>query len=219
MQGKTIIIGISGPTASGKTLLANTIVDELGSEQVVIISEDAYYKDRSNLSYEDRCKINYDHPDAFDHDLLCQHIQQLQNAESVQVPVYDFGEHLRSDKTRTIGKHQIIVIEGILLFADPKLREMLDIRIFMDSPLDICLIRRLMRDIEERGRTLESVLDQYQETVRPMYLQFIEPSKKFADIIVPRGGANRIAIEVIQAKMRELLGFNQTEDQRRSSVV
>jgi uridine kinase len=208
MQGKTIIIGISGPTASGKSLLANTIVKELGSDQVTIISEDSYYKDRPNLSHDERCKINYDHPDAFDHDLLCQHIKQLQDGETVQIPTYDFGQHLRSDKTCQVGQHQLIVIEGILLFADPKLREMLDIRIYMDAPLDICLIRRLERDINERARSLESVLDQYQQTVRPMYLQFIEPSKKFADIIVPRGGANRIAIEVIQAKMRELLGYN-----------
>lgn len=213
MQGKTIIIGISGPTASGKSLLANTIVDELGTDQVAIISEDSYYKDRQNLSYEERCKINYDHPDALDHELLCQHLKQLQNDETVQIPVYDFGQHLRSDETRQIGRHQIIVIEGILLFADPKLRKMLDIRIYMDAPLDICLIRRLERDIQERGRTLTSVLQQYQETVRPMYLQFIEPSKKFADIIVPRGGANRIAIEVIQAKMRELLGYNNNTTQ------
>lgn len=208
MQGKTIIIGISGPTASGKSLLANTIVDELGTDQVAIISEDSYYKDRQNLSYEERCKINYDHPDALDHQLLADHLKQLQNDETVQIPVYNFEQHLRSDETRQIGRHQIIVIEGILLFADPKLREMLDIRIYMDAPLDICLIRRLERDIDERGRTLCSVLEQYQKTVRPMYLQFIEPSKKHADIIVPRGGANRIAIEVIQAKMRELLGYN-----------
>lgn len=211
MQGKTIIIGISGPSASGKSLLANTIVDELGSNQVAIISEDSYYKDRPHLSYEERCKINYDHPDALDHDLLCQHLQQLQNGETVHVPVYDFSNHLRSDKTKAIGQHQIFVIEGILLFADPQLRERLDIRIFMDAPLDICLIRRLQRDINERNRELESVLQQYQDTVRPMYLQFIEPSKKYADIIVPRGGANRIAIEVIQAKMRELLGYSNNE--------
>lgn len=208
MRGKTIIIGISGPTASGKSLLANTIVDELGTDQVAILSEDAYYKDRPNLTYEERCKINYDHPDALDHDLLCHHLKQLQNGETIHIPVYNFEQHLRSDETCQIGQHQIIVIEGILLFADPKLREMLDIRIYMDAPLDVCLIRRLERDITERGRTLESVLKQYQTTVRPMYLQFIEPSKKFADIIVPRGGANRIAIEVIQAKMRELLGYN-----------
>jgi uridine kinase len=206
MQPKTIIIGISGPSASGKSLLANTIVDELGSEQVVIISEDSYYKDRPHLSLDERSKINYDHPDAFDHDLLCQHIDQLQQGQTVQIPMYDFSMHLRSNKTRTIGQHAIIVIEGILLFADPALRDKMDIRIFMDAPLDICLIRRLERDINERGRDLSSVLEQYQNTVRPMYLQFIEPSKKYADIIVPRGGANRIAIEVIQAKMRELLG-------------
>jgi len=212
MQGKTIIIGISGPSASGKSLLANTIIDELGSSQVAIISEDSYYKDRPQLSYEERCKINYDHPDAFDHDLLCQHLKQLENGETIHIPVYDFTTHLRSDKTKPIGQHQIIVIEGILLFAEPQLRETLDIRIFMDTPLDICLIRRLQRDINERHRKLEAILEQYQKTVRPMYLQFVEPSKKYADIIVPRGGANRIAIEVIQAKMRELLGHSSTEE-------
>ena len=208
MQGKTIIIGISGPSASGKSLLANNIIDELGSEQVAIISEDSYYKDRPHLSYDERSKINYDHPDAFDHDLLSQHIEQLQNNETVHIPVYNFNEHLRSDDTREIGQHQIIVLEGIMLFADPEIRKKLDIRIFMDAPLDTCLIRRLQRDINERQRDLDSVLKQYQETVKPMYLQFIEPSKKYADIIVPRGGANKIAIEVIQAKMRELLGYS-----------
>ena len=211
MQGKMIIVGIVGPSVSGKSLLANTIVDELGSSQVVIISEDAYYKDRSHLSYPERCKINYDHPDAFEHDLLCHHLQQLQNGETVHIPVYDFAEHLRLNKTKTIGQHQIIIVEGILLFADPQLREMIDIRIFIDAPLDICLIRRLKRDLTERQRQLESVLQQYQDTVRPMYLQFIEPCKKYADIIVPHGGANRIAIEVIQAKMRELLHNNNSQ--------
>jgi uridine kinase len=208
METKTIIIGISGPSGSGKSLLANTIVNELGTDQVVVISEDSYYKDRPYLSLEERAKMNYDHPDAFDHDLLCQHLQQLQEGQTVNIPVYDHANHLRSNNTQEIGQHAIIVIEGILLFTDQKLRELFDISIFMDSPLDICLIRRLSRDINERGRTLECVLEQYQETVRPMYLQFIEPSKRYADIIVPRGGANRIAIDVIQAKMRELLGQN-----------
>lgn len=212
MQSKMIIIGIAGASVSGKSLLANTIVNEFGSDQVVVIPEDAYYKDRPHLSYAERCKVNYDHPDAFEHDLLCHHLQQLQNGETVQIPIYDFAEHLRLNKTKTIGKHQIILLEGILLFADPQLREMMDIRIFIDTPLDICLIRRLERDIDERHRELGSVLQQYQQTVRPMYLQFIEPCKKYADIIVPHGGANRIAIEVIQAKMREMLyddGINQ----------
>ncbi|MSP53145.1 MAG: uridine kinase [Gammaproteobacteria bacterium] len=208
MQTKTIIIGISGPSGSGKSLLANTIINELGSDQVVVISEDAYYKDRPYLSLEERAKMNYDHPDAFDHDLLCQHLQQLQNGQTVHVPIYDHSQHLRSAHTKNVGQHAIIVIEGILLFTDQKLRDLFDMSIFMDSPLDICLIRRLSRDINERGRTLECVLTQYQDTVRPMYLQFIEPSKRYADIIVPRGGANRIAIDVIQAKMRELLGQN-----------
>lgn len=211
MKTKTIIIGISGPSGSGKSLLANTIVSELGSDQVVVISEDSYYKDRPYISLEERAKMNYDHPDAFDHDLLCQHLQQLQNGQTVHVPIYDHSQHLRSNNTKEIGQHAIIVIEGILLFTEQKLRDLFDISIFMDSPLDICLIRRLSRDINERKRTLDCVLAQYQETVRPMYLQFIEPSKRYADIIVPRGGANRIAIDVIQAKMRELLGQNHTK--------
>ena len=205
MTNKTIIIGISGASASGKSLLSNTIVSELGSHNVIVISEDSYYKNCTHLSFEERAKINYDHPDAFDHDLLCDNLAQLQQGNTVEIPVYDFSTHLRSTETKTIGRHAIIVLEGILLFADANVRSMMDIKIFMDTPLDICLIRRLRRDIHERGRDIDSVLTQYEETVRPMYLQFIEPSKKYADIIVPRGGENRIAIEVIQAKMRELL--------------
>ena len=206
---KTIVIGIAGPSASGKSLLAHTIINELGSEQVVVISEDSYYKDCQTLSYEQRALINYDHPDSLDHDLLKQHLAQLQMGQTVHVPIYDHSEHRRTDKTRTIGKHTIIVLEGILLFAEPKLRELMDIRIFMDTALDICLLRRLRRDIIERKRSLESVMNQYQETVRPMYMQFIEPSKRYADLIVPRGGANRIAIDLIKAKMKELLTQNQ----------
>ncbi len=201
----TIIIGISGASASGKSLLANTIVNELGSEQVVIISEDAYYKDHSDMPFEERAKINYDHPDAFDHHLLYEHLLKLQQGKSVEVPIYNHSLHIRDKKTRTVGQHSIIVLEGILLFVEPSLREIMDIRIFMETSLDICLIRRLKRDINERGRTLESVIQQYEETVRPMYLQFIDPSKRDADLIVPRGGENRIAIDMIKAKMRELL--------------
>ena len=201
-----IIIGISGASASGKSLLANTIVNELGSNQVAVISEDSYYKDHSDIPFEERAKINYDHPDSLDHDLLYQHLMQLHAGETVQVPVYNHSQHIRDAETRTIGQHTIIVLEGILLFVDKKLRELMDTRIFMETALDICLIRRLKRDVKERGRTLESVLKQYDETVRPMYLQFIEPSKRYADIIVPRGGGNRIAIDMIKAKMRELLG-------------
>ena len=202
---KTIIIGISGASASGKSLLANTILSELSSEQVVVIPEDSYYKDHPELSEEERAKINFDHPDAFDHDLLCKHLELLQQGKSVDVPRYDFTTHRRAPETHRIGQHTIVILEGILLFAEKKLRELMDIRIFMDTALDICLIRRVRRDVIQRHRTFESVLLQYETTVRPMYMQFIEPSKRYADIIVPRGGENRIAIDMIKAKMRELL--------------
>lgn len=207
MSKQVIILGIAGPSASGKSLLANTIVNELGSDQVVVISEDAYYKDNSHLPFAEREKINYDHPDSFDHALLCEHLNRLQAGQSVEIPIYSHSKHIRLPETRLIGKHSIIVLEGILLFSDKALRELMDIRIFMSAPLDVCLSRRLMRDVVERQRSFESVLHQYETTVRPMYLQFIEPSSRYADLIVPRGGENRIAIDMIQAKMRELLGI------------
>jgi uridine kinase len=207
----TIILGIAGASASGKSLLANTIVNELGSDQVVVISEDSYYKDHSSIPFEERAQINYDHPDALDHALLHQHLLQLQRGETVQVPIYNHSMHIREQETRAIGQHTIIVLEGILLFVERDLRSLMDIRIFMETALDICLIRRLKRDMKERGRSLDNVLKQYEETVRPMYLQFIEPSKRYADIIVPRGGGNRIAIDMIKAKMRELLGQHKAE--------
>ncbi|OGV51097.1 MAG: uridine kinase [Legionellales bacterium RIFCSPHIGHO2_12_FULL_42_9] len=211
MKKKVIIIGISGPSASGKSLLANTIINELGSDQVVVISEDSYYKDSSHMAFEEREKINYDHPEAFDHALLCEHLRVLQSGKSVEIPIYSHSEHIRLPETRAIGNHTIIVLEGILLFSDKELRELMDIRIFMSTPLDICLIRRLKRDVVERHRSFDSVLYQYETTVRPMYLQFIEPSSRYADIIVPRGGENRIAIDMIQAKMRELLASYTTD--------
>lgn len=206
-----IIIGISGASASGKSLLAKTIVNELGSNQVVVISEDSYYKDRADLPFEARTKINYDHPDAFDHSLLCQQLKELQQGKTVQVPIYNHTLHEREKQTRQVGQHTIIVLEGILLFCEEELRNIMDIRIYMDTPLDICLIRRLKRDVIDRKRSFDSVLEQYESTVRPMYLQFIEPSKRYADVIVPRGGENRIAIEMITAKMRELLNEKRRE--------
>jgi uridine kinase len=205
MTKETIILGIAGPSASGKSLLANTIVNGLGSDQVVIISEDSYYKDNSHLSFEEREKINYDHPDAFDHALLAEHLKCLQRGQDVNIPIYSHSKHIRVPETRTVGGHAIIIVEGILLFSEEILRELMDIRIFMSAPLDICLMRRLTRDVVERHRSVESVLHQYQTTVRPMYLQFIEPSSRHADLIVPRGGENHIAIDTIQAKIRELL--------------
>jgi uridine kinase len=211
MSKLPIIIGISGPSASGKSLLANNIVNELGSQQVVVISEDAYYKDNGHLPFEEREKINYDHPHAFDHALLCQHLRKLQQMQSVEIPIYSHSQHLRLPETRKIGSHAIIIIEGILLFSDQALREAMDIRIFMSTPLDICLLRRLKRDVVERHRSFESVVHQYETTVRPMYLQFIEPSSRYADVIIPRGGENRIAIDMVQAKMRELLATHQKD--------
>lgn len=208
VKNKTIIIGISGASASGKSLLANTIVNELGTDQVAVISEDSYYCDLQGLSQAERDKVNFDHPDSLDHALLMKHLQQLQLNQTIEVPTYNFNEHAREKRTRSVGGHRIIVLEGILLFVDAMLRDLMDIRIFMDTPLDICLLRRLKRDINERGRNFDSVLKQYQSTVRPMYLQFIEPSKRYADVIVPRGGENRIAIDMIKAKMRELLDLH-----------
>ncbi len=208
MPQKPIIIGIAGASASGKSLLANTIVNELGSDRVVVISEDAYYRDRSDIPFEERAKMNYDHPDSLDHDLLYKQLVALQTGKEVDIPIYSHAMHQREHTTRHIGQHTIIVLEGILLFVDRKLRELMDIRIFMETALDICLIRRMKRDMQERGRSLDSVISQYEETVRPMYLQFIEPTKRYADLIVPRGGGNRIAIDMIKAKMRELLSRN-----------
>ena len=205
MVAKTIIIGVAGASSSGKSLLSKTIVKEMGSSQVTVIQEDSYYKDNSHLTIDERAHLNYDHPDALDFDLMFKHLQLLQDGKSVEIPIYDHAHHQRSAETRTVGQHTIIVLEGILLFVEPELRDIMDIKVFIDTPLDICLLRRLQRDITERERTLESVMIQYQQTVRPMYMQFVEPSKRYADIIVPRGGENRIAIDVMKAKMREML--------------
>ncbi|MFI4955620.1 MAG: uridine kinase [Gammaproteobacteria bacterium] len=205
MSSQCVIIGVAGASGSGKSLLASTIVSELGSSQVAVISEDAYYKDLGDMPPHQREERNYDHPESMDHALMAEHLFALKAGQSVEVPTYDYTTHSRTSHTRTVGNHTIIVLEGILLFTDEKLRDLMDIRIFVDTPMDICLIRRLTRDLVERGRTVEGVLTQYQNTVRPMYLQFIEPSKRYADIIVPRGGKNRIAIDIIKAKMNQLL--------------
>lgn len=209
MQRSCVIIGIAGASASGKSLIAHTIFDELvgelGEDQIGVITEDCYYKDQSHISMEDRVKTNYDHPSAFDHDLLAHHLTQLLKGEAVELPRYSYSEHTRMAETKSFSPKRIIILEGILLLNEPRLRELMDVSIFMDTPLDICLIRRLVRDVEERGRNMESVLKQYQNTVRPMFLQFIEPSKQYADIIVPRGGRNRIAIDMIKSRIRHML--------------
>ncbi|MBY5991559.1 uridine kinase [Ferrimonas balearica] len=208
-QAQCVIIGIAGASASGKSLIARTIYEELrrdlGTDQIEVINEDAYYKDQSQLTMEERVKTNYDHPQALDHALLLEHLIQLKAGQSVEVPTYSYSEHTRMADTLCVTPKKVIILEGILLLTDAKLREQMHASIFMDTPLDICLMRRLVRDVEERGRTMESVLKQYTHTVRPMFMQFIDPSKQHADIIVPRGGKNRIAIDILKAKIRQLL--------------
>jgi len=205
-----VVIAIAGASASGKSLIANTIFDELcaelGTEQIGIISEDAYYRDQSHLAMEERVLTNYDHPKAFDHDLLCEHLKTLKNKQAVDIPVYSYTEHTRLSETTTLTPKKIIILEGILLLTDPNVRDQIDASVFIDTPLDICFIRRLKRDIKQRGRSMESVIEQYDATVRPMFLQFIEPSKQHADIIVPRGGKNRIAADILKSRIRYLLG-------------
>jgi uridine kinase (EC 2.7.1.48) len=204
-----VIIGIAGASASGKSLIASTIYKELkekvGDHQIGVITEDRYYRDQSHLSMEERVKTNYDHPQALDHDLLCEHLEALVAGQSADVPVYSYSEHTRMGETTTMTPKKVIILEGILLLTDPRLRNLIHASVFMDTPLDICLLRRMKRDVAERGRTMDSVMEQYQKTVRPMFMQFIEPSKQYADIIVPRGGKNRIAIDVLKAHIARLL--------------
>ncbi|APF16890.1 uridine kinase [Caldithrix abyssi] len=200
-----ILIGIAGASGSGKTLVANTIIERLGSDKVVLIQEDSYYKDLSDIPLDARAGRNFDHPDAFDHDLLAEHLTKLLQGKTVAHPIYDYKTHSRLKETRTVGPHTIVILEGILVLNEPKLRNLMDIRVFIDTALDICFIRRLQRDIEERGRSVESVITQYENTVRPMYFQFIEPSKRYADIIIPRGGKNLVAIDILTTKIRSLL--------------
>jgi uridine kinase len=204
-----VIIGIAGASASGKSLIAQTIyeelVAELGAGEIGVISEDCYYKDQSHLTMEERVKTNYDHPSSMDHSLLVEHLGSLLKGEGVDLPQYSYSEHTRMAEVSHFAPRKVIILEGILLLTDSRLRDLMDASIFMDTPLDICLLRRLVRDVQERGRTMDSVLKQYQKTVRPMFLQFIEPSKQYADVIVPRGGKNRIAIDMLKARIRHML--------------
>jgi len=204
-----VVIGIAGASASGKSLIAKTIFEELcrdlGTDQIGVINEDAYYRDQSHMSMDERVKTNYDHPKALDHELLSTHLVALKQGQAVDIPCYSYAEHTRTSDTLKMTPKKVIILEGILLLTDPKLRELMDASVFMDTPLDICLLRRLTRDVAERGRTMESVISQYQKTVRPMFLQFIEPSKQYADIIVPKGGKNRIATDILKARIQHLL--------------
>jgi uridine kinase len=203
---RTILIGIAGGSGSGKTLVARTLVRGMGG-RVAVLEQDNYYNANTNLPIEERVKINYDHPDAFDHDLLLEHVQMLLRGESVRMPVYNFSSHSRKDDETLFLEHQkVIILEGILILYFPRLRELMDIKVFVDTDNDLRFIRRLRRDVEERGRSLDSVIRQYETTVRPMHNQFVEPTKRHADLIIPRGGHNTVALDLLSTKIASLLG-------------
>ena len=204
-MARRILIGIAGGSGSGKTLVARTIVRELGSDRVVVIDQDSYYKNLEDVPLRDRDSRNFDHPDAFDQALLEQHIRDLLDGRPIEQPIYDYTEHRRLPETRAIGEHTVIVLEGILIFGDPGLRALMDIKLFIDADPDVRFIRRLRRDLMERGRSVDSIIRQYEESVRPMHLQFVDPAKRHADLIVPEGGHNKVAIDLVKSKIRELL--------------
>ncbi|TDX46773.1 uridine kinase [Orenia marismortui] len=204
-MNKPVLIGITGGTGSGKTTVAKTIMEELDYNNIVMIQQDSYYKDQSHLEFAERIKTNYDHPFAFDTELLIEHLNELLAGNSIAKPVYDFTKHTRKDETVIIESCDVIILEGILVLEDEQLRDMLDIKIYVDTDNDVRFIRRLLRDTEERERTMGSVVKQYLEVVRPMHQQFIEPTKKYADIIVPEGGYNKVAIDILVTKVKSIL--------------
>lgn len=197
-----LVVGIAGGTGSGKTTIAHAIAASLPSDRVAILEHDAYYRDRSDLTPEERDRLNFDHPEALESALLVEHLRGLKAGRAIEAPIYDFKTHRRSVETRRIEPTPVVLVEGILVFADEGLRDLLDMKIFVDTDADIRIIRRIRRDVEQRGRTFESVRDQYYGTVRPMHLQFVEPSKRWADMIIPEGGNNRVALDLIVTKLR-----------------
>jgi len=200
-----LVIGIAGGSGSGKTTVANTILQRVGQDKIAYLQHDSYYKDLSGLPPVQRADINFDHPNSLETELLIQHIASLRDGTAVEVPIYDFSTDRRTAKTFTVQPCNVIVVEGILLFTEAKLREMFDVKIFVDTDADLRFIRRLERDIAERGRTTESVIKQYQSTVRPMHLEFVEPSKRYADVIIPEGGFNTAAMDMVVARVDALL--------------
>ena len=204
MKNNILVIGIAGGTGSGKTTLMNNLIAEF-SDVVTILSHDNYYKRHDELTYEQRCLLNYDEPDALETDLMARHLEQLRRGESIDCPVYDFTLHNRSDQTIRIVPQKVIIVEGILIFENEQLRNLMDIRIFVDTDADVRLCRRIKRDVNKRGRTLESVLNQYLQTVKPMHERYVEPSKKYADLVVPEGGKNLVALDMIEGRIRRHL--------------
>ncbi|TFH33918.1 MAG: uridine kinase [Anaerolineales bacterium] len=201
-----IIIGIAGGTGSGKTTIANVILARVGAEHIAFLPHDAYYKDLKDLPRAQRDLINFDHPDSLETKLLVEHLRDLKLGNTVETPIYDFTKHARTQQTKRVEPQTVILVEGILVFAEPELRAVFDAKIFVDTPPDIRFIRRLQRDIIERGRTVESVIQQYETTVRPMHLEFVEPSMRYADVIIPEGGLNTVAMDMVVARIESLLG-------------
>ncbi len=214
---KPILIAITGGTGSGKSTVAKAIYSNFKKESISIIMQDSYYKDQSELTFEERTKTNYDHPNAIDTDLLIEHLKQLIAGQAIEMPIYDFTIHNRKIETVREEPKDIIIVEGILVLEDKRLRDLFDIKIYVDTDADLRILRRLTRDIRERGRTMESVIDQYLKVVRPMHLQFIEPTKRYADLIIPEGGKNRVAIDILAATIRQHLN-NVTDEANQKTV-
>jgi len=202
--GRPVVIGVAGGSGSGKTTVVSRIVESLGDAHVTVLEHDRYYRDRKDLRLEERAALNYDHPDALETDLLVEHVRALRSGRSVDAPVYDFTLHARRAVTETALPRQAVILEGILIFTDAALRDLMDVKVFVDTDADTRFIRRLRRDVAERGRTMDSVIEQYQSTVKPMHLEFVEPSKRYADIIIPVGGYNPIAIDMMLTLIRSL---------------
>lgn len=200
-----LVIGIAGGTGSGKTTVANTILERVGEDIVAYLPHDAYYKDLSSLPKPQRDEINFDHPNSLETSLMIEHVEQLKSGKSVELPIYNFKTHTRTNKVIKVLPKPVIVVEGILIFGEPDLCKLFDVKLFVDTDADLRLIRRIQRDITERGRTVESVLHQYEKTVRPMHLEFVEPSKRYADVIIPEGGFNQVAMDMVIARIELLL--------------
>jgi uridine kinase len=207
-----VTIAVAGGTGSGKTTISNALLDRVGHHHIAYLPHDAYYKDLDHLAMTQRREVNFDHPDSLDTDLLIEHVQQLQRWLPIKRPVYDFTRHRRTAEWTEVGPQPIILVEGILIFAEPDLRKLFDVKIFVDTDADLRFIRRLQRDIAERGRTAESVINQYLMTVRPMHMKFVEPSKRYADVIIPEGGFNTVAIDMVADRIRTMLTWIRTSE-------
>lgn len=205
LNSPSFVIGIAGASGSGKTTLSEKILEEIGPDSIALLPHDAYYRNQDDKPYEERLKVNYDHHSSLETELLIEHIHQLKEGKAVDVPVYDFVNHTRSKETRLVEPKRLIMVEGILILVEKKLRQLFDMKLFVDTDQDICFIRRLQRDLVERGRTMESVVDQYLNTVRPSFLEFVEPTKRYADVIIPVGGRNLVASEMVIARLNSLI--------------